>query len=591
MANAALLGRQSEDMPRHSSFSSAISARFSRSKSNVAIAGTPGNPLPPLPPSLPAYALSRPQENSPALGLSPKSPKAKHKGFKQSGRPTISHPILQIPDYDSDGRNFTGFEGVHRPQVPTQPDPGTIDALNLGRMVSQTAAEEILRTPKAKEDAKKDKTPRPSPLQRSKQAFMKASRAFAERLSNSGDSGYGLDKAMRRRAKKPVLPDPSSPAQMSSYRRLHQPIAEGENFTDPKIRALMGDGFPSRKLLPVYESMKSKWSTPPSILVDDVSGATINSTNRPGIDFRMNRAQSYVDSNDRFLSFPHQINAQNWPLQSSPAGANRSTTDIRYSPARSSAVNFDLSTRYDDRIPGLEQHPDVEFFASAPVDFCIPSTRLEPQSTAVKPKRLTAASSPDSSIFENDIEASIDENMSVALARSRRSTDPSMRVKRKSVTEDPRFEVDPAQKRAKRISIGLDIPREDSGLATKIGRLDTRDHHVLVRKDTNTMYETADEDEMMPMGSAMTEPGMFGTSVGKEPMPKEPMTEMADMAWPLQGRPTRPKRNSNPRPRGAIFNRGSWGQTPLISTGEDDSMEIDEVQTNDMMYQMGTNMI
>ena len=666
LADAALLGRQSEDIPRHSSLSSNTLAWLNQSESNVTVAGTPEKPLPPLPSSRPTHILDQQQEINHVLGrpahasylkeesshvlrAKAKGFKAKYKGLKRSGRPEISHPILQVPDHDSDSTNFPDFDGIHRHQAPTQLDPSTTEGINLGRMISspmqQAAAETALLTPKAKENTKKE-----SPLQRGKQAFLRKSRAladaFADRLSSSGE---------RRKANETILPGSSPPAAViSSYQRLHHPIAEGEDLPDPRARLFMGDDHSPRTSLPGYHAMESQSSTPPWARMDDTSsdlyetGPTINRTNRPGIGFGSDRAQSYVDINHEFSSFPQRIDSRNWPIHSSLANFNRSTTDVGYSAAQSSTVYLDSHTRYDDRITGLEQHRDVEVFASCPSDYSTSSDGLESPPTSIKQKHLTATSSSYASSFVSDIEVSTDENLLTVPSRSRRSTGPSVNSKRKSVTEDPRSDVDLAQKRAKRTSIrsdilredvflannvdhldtgdldilaqedtngldipredvvlandighldtgdhdilaredtnGLDIPREDVVLANDIGHLDTGDHDILAREDTNTMDPSSDENEMEPMTPSMRRLTMNSKKNGKQPVPTEPTMETP------QGPSTQPTRSSNRRPRGQRFSQFSWGEFQPLIMDEDDQMEIDELQTNDEIYQMGTNM-
>lgn len=616
-------------------------AWINESQSNVSVAGTPEKPLPPLPSSRPtntlnpqqeishvldrpAHAVYQKEESSPVLRSKAKGIKAKYKEWKHSGRPEISHPILQVPDHDSDCANFPDFDGIHRHQAPTQLDSSTIEGINLGRMISspmqQASAETALLTPKSKENTKKE-----SPLQRGKQALIRKGRAFfADRLSSSGE---------RRKAKETVLPGSSPPtAMISSCQRLHRPIAEGEDLPDPRARLFTGDGHSPRTPLLEYHARESQSPTPPWARMDDASSdlyeteATIDRTNRPGIGFGSNRAQSYVDLHYEISSFPQRIGSRNWPIHSSSANANRSTTDIGYSAAQSSTVYLDSRTGYEVRMTGLEQHPDVEEFAGCPSDYSTSSAWLESPPTSIKQKQLTAASSSYSSNFVSDIEASTDENLLVVPFRSSRSTDPSVSSKRKSVTEDPRSDVDLAQKRAKRTSVGsdtqwedvvlannvenldtedydvlaredtngLDIPREDVVLANNVGRLNTGDHEVLAREnantmdpfsdedgannvghldtgdhdivareDTKTMNPSSDENEMEPNTPSYKRLTQNSVRNGKQPEPRGPTTQ-----------PTRP---SNRRPRGQIFSEFSWEEFQQFIPVED---EDDQVETD-----------
>lgn len=213
-------------------------------------------PIPPLPsmypiPSLPPVNPNHhqvAQRFHPAKLAKPKMPK---KGKNPTSRFVISAPIAQDPG-PQDPTLLAHFDGIHLQDIPTSRNTA-VDAVNLNQkianLVQQHAAYE------AQNNAQTDKTTRPSPLQRGRNALAKATRALVIRISSSSSSlGNPASSSGREDtisgSNYGSLTTSADPSADNSPTRIELRRAEGENLSKDKVQRMMGDGFIKRKPLP-----------------------------------------------------------------------------------------------------------------------------------------------------------------------------------------------------------------------------------------------------------------------------------------------------------------------------------------------------
>lgn len=265
LAGETLLDRSSHERARtrsssmnrariRSSSANSAPVELSRFNSAMSISDTrempsPGRP-PPVPP-LPLGNFDRRQPIQQTLSPPISKPKTPTKGNLKSTRPIISAPILSDSG-PSDNALLSKFDGAYL-QDNSSPRNTSADAANLSQKIShlvqQAAAQET------QNDARPEKSPRPSPLQRSKKALVKATRALAVRISSSSSSiGKQASSSVHEdrllSSSNGSVPSSADPSTDNSPTRIELRKAEAENLRRDKVQRVMGDGFVQRKPLP-----------------------------------------------------------------------------------------------------------------------------------------------------------------------------------------------------------------------------------------------------------------------------------------------------------------------------------------------------
>ncbi len=401
-------------------------------------------------------------------------------------------------------------------------------------------------------------------LQRGKKAVVKAGKAIAERFSNSkgrGSRKLTKDNDAQSLADYNLSAHVHQDTDDTDWKRQSRRIAEGSNLNNPKIRALTGDGNIPRKPLPVYESMRRLAQTEQQI-GDGVSSKHHSRSSSfmhgfPGLSFELNNRKS------RPTSLQEPLMWQSY------------RGDIKRCKAEPAPTTTEQTARFSEKISGLAQHPDVDFFSSSPDGYSTPRMRLEPTYTADGTKRLTAvpATAPmilDFSSEENETKSSADELASTPETEVAES----LNLKRKSAKEDLRSTVTPPSKKSKSSQTPS---REDMMLASSISKLDTGSNGALHFKDTNQKVSRGRRE-----GSRGRGLGIFDTGRSKEsPSPH------SDAVKKLRRRHS--KRSSIPKPVSKISARERRASSALMckGTGLDSSADVDDLQLDLSDYNVG----
>ena len=412
-----------------------------------------------------------------------------------------------------------------------------------------------------------------SPLERGKNAFVKATRAIKERLTNSSTSGSSqrprgpTRPASSRRTPSPDsdLPPEYETPEETRRTRLERRIAEGQNLSNPKIWQLTGNGNIPRKPLPVYESMKSRSRRSDSL--DDPFSDGNELESRPlthdfsGFDFdfsnRKNKGRSIPPS---FLSKAHADDP-----------SKTSSTHLIVPPHTS---------RFSSMVSGLAQHADTECFSSSPIGYSTPRIRLESQPPAKQNKSTKGALVRSPSILEFSFEdPSNGTSSSPASPQPRASEGSSLSVKRKGATDDLRSHVKPATKKVKRNSVAS---IESLGLASGISRMETHDERVPLSPKSANTHLLAPQQDQSKLKRGLS---IFDVGKGKAPESREDVG-----ANQLRPNITTLTKSSVPRPSSMAFNRVLHSRPEMhrLSSYDAEDMDIDELQTDDAAYQVGS---
>lgn len=571
LASNALLDDPSAQLIRPSTQDSIAETFLARAKSGGSTTETSDKPLPSIPFKETTTGSIYQKQAKPALVPKTTNLKVPRNGRKQSPKPSISASSLPQGRQNSHNPTLTNVGQAARSNAyVASPQTSTADAAALSKKISdlmqQNAAKELKKRPKHKKSVKNDMsiTPKPSPLERSKTAFAKATRAIVRRLSSTSE--HPAKSKSQKEGNMLLnsiddLPHPETGFLPPLSRgRLNRRIAEGENLGNPKIRDLMGHGHIPRKPLPVYESMKSPKRQSDSVEDPFSDGNELERAITPqtpvdldfgleiGLDIDFSRRKNKRTS--RHEGFPFR-------------GLSHTKSGLNFEPSLSAAES---TSTFSNQTSGLAQHPEVEIFSSSPVGFSTPRIRLEPRPDADGKKRLTGVlmRSP-SSILEFSFEDYETEDEPATPAGGSQLTDHehSLSVKRKSAKEDLRARISPSNKKSRRIS---NASTEDF-LTTEISPLDTQDHRPLLTKDTNARIARTNRERREVKGMCMSDTG----PKGKAPIAAPPFRSRST----LSNRPS-----SISRPTSILFSRETRAHSRQLSTVEGDSMEIDELQMN-----------
>ena len=452
------------------------------------------------------------------------------------------------------------------------------DAEDLSSKISNLIQEAVAQDAQTRQKAAiyASESAKLSPLERGKNAFVKATRAIKERLSNSNTSGSSQrPRSPNRPASSHRTPSPDSdlppeyetPEELRRT-RLERRIAEGENLSNPKIWQLTGNGNIPRKPLPVYESMKSRSRRSNSLDDPFSDGEELQSRPSPhdfsGFDFdfsnRKNKGRSIPPS---FLS-----------KACADGPSQKASTHLAVPPRNS---------RFSSMLSGLAQHSDTEYFSSSPISYSTPRIRLESQPNAKPIKSTKCALVRSPSILEFSFEApSEGASSNPASPQTRASEGSSMSVKRKGATDDLRSQVAPATKKVKRDSIAS---VESLGLASDISKMETHDERIpLSPKSANTHLLVPQQNQ------SKLRRGLSIFDVGKG---KAPESREDDEASTLRPRINNSRKSSVPRPSSMAFNRVLRPRPEMqrLSSFDPGDMDVDELQMDDAAYQVGSKKI
>ncbi|KAK3170916.1 hypothetical protein OEA41_003000 [Lepraria neglecta] len=528
-------------------------------------------PLPPVPPKDPFAEKSRHWKNKQALTAKTTNMKNPATEAKRLTKSTISAPIPIDPLGSATGPSSSSPATSHT--TASAPMSTTIDAAELTRKISnlmqQAAAQESETRRRAAIYAAE--SAKLSPLERGKKAFVKATRAIKDRLSNSSDSSR--PRTARRAASSRRSPSPDSdppptyetPEEVRRH-RLNYRITEGVNLSNPKIRQVTGNGNIPRQPLLVYESMKSRKNRSESSLDDPFSDSKEQESRQS--------PQDYSGFDFDFSKHKNKGKATHASTPTQPQSDSPSETSNQHRTVPQS------TSRFANTISGLAQYSDTTLFSSPPVGHSTPRIRLELQPTANADKSTKGALVRVPSVLEFSFEAPSDDASSSAPSPQPRASDgSSLSVKRKGGTDDLRSGLSPATKKIKTDSIDSS---EDMGLATGISQLDTgAERDPLSPKSTNDQIAK-------PNGNvSKVRRGLSIFNVGKGKAPEEIED---DMPKQFRARPNFSKRASHPRPSSVLFSRGRESRAGMkrLSAVEGDDTDTDELQMNDAAYQVGS---
>ncbi|CAD6570846.1 MAG: hypothetical protein ASARMPREDX12_003958 [Alectoria sarmentosa] len=524
-------------------------------------------PLPPIPKD--PFAEQRQHwQNRPVLAQKTTNMKASDPG-KVASKPKISSPILQEPESSPVRPSPSRPATSHTTQSTFGTQTSTADAAKLSNKISnlmqQAAAQESQTKQKAAIYAAE--SAKLSPLEKGKQAFVKATRAIKERLSSSSSSN---DKPFNTRRLGSIgrsssggwEPPPQYESQEELTRgRLDRRIAEGENLSNPKIQKLTGDGNIPRKPLPVYESMRSRsqhseTDNPFSDADDEDGHLSVEDSSGFGFDFskRKHKGKAVCAS----MPVMEQVD--------SPSEQSDQHLTVPKS-----------TSRFSNMISGLAQHSDTEYFSSSPVGYSTPRIRLEPQPPANGTETTAGALRRSPSILEFSFEGQSEDASSDAQSPKTRASEGSTSVKRKGATEDLRSQVAPATKRMKTDSTSS---KAEAELAVGISQLATGDDRSLLSTEsTNAVVAKPGRNTSKRRGMSM-----FDLSKGK--LPEGTGEDETKKPWT---RAIANKRSSVARPSSVLFSRGRESRAGMqrLEQIDGDGMDIDELQADDVAFHAG----
>ena len=533
-----------------------------RPKSSRATEKALDKPLPPVPLSE-HEDHGQPKRTKPALTVKTTNLRVPTKVEKPPLRPKISNPVLQISEENDNNSALRLINGVPKDTSDKAPKTTTKDAELLNKKITnlmqQASAREAQGTPKKRrEQVNAEFISKPSPIQRGKDAFSRATRAIAGRL-NSG--------------RRPTTPNIRRPGPIESspnsfialeYRAeprsrsatIERRIAEGENLSNSKIQGIIGDGSIPRKPLPVYESMKSRRSStnsPDNPFSDGYQSESLVS----------HEVQAQLDFDfDKRKGKAKQASHKRFPFEDT---ASERITDA--------SIDASPSFQFSNKISGLAQHPDVMAFSSSPIGYSTPGVRLIPTPNTHDQQKAPGTLKRSPSILEFSFEESEEDEVS-AEPKTSNTSDPNGSIKRKSAKYDLHSQLSPAA--VKRLRTSSDTSRDDLALEHDFRQLDTRDTNVLLEKDKNSKARpnTADNNAKGL--------NMFESAKGKVPL-----LSAAGLVKRPRARTGVTKRPSDPRPDSILFSRESRAHYRLRDTTDGDAMEVDELQMYDDCHNVG----
>ena len=391
-----------------------------------------------------------------------------------------------------------------------------------------------------------------SRLQRGRDVFGRAKRAFADHLSSNNERNRINRAGTLRLSSSPDNIGGSIGGMNSNPERgrLTRRIAEGNNLSNPKIQLLTGDGKVIRKPLPVYESMRSRKdyssSSDDVFLAKQDSFDELASSKLPAFDV------DFESVKNRRLSALEPLIA-------------RPRLDTRFA-GPSQASKEMPESKYNEHDSGLAQHPDVMIFSSPPVGFSTPWFRYQAPSNQHGRRRNNTMTSTTPSLPEFDWEVKSDDEDIESQHPTRRGLTAKESLKRKSGSTDLPPESAPSAKKIKKVA-----PKamEDIVLNTGMAHLDTSVDRALKPKDKNRRLSRAQPSDDKGKGLKIFDIGKTKTSTSRA---------METLTKPRTGRPGQRASISGPVLLTPAHHRRV--STPILGFGfqQDDTMSMDELQ-------------
>ena len=440
---------------------------------------------------------------------------------------------------------MTATENPLEPVTPEKMKRNDPVALNrkIGKLLLQAAAQEA--ESRRTEAIYDHEVAKPSPRQRAKKAFVKATQAFKHKLSNgSKDSRRpGLIMAHYHAGGSDyvLVPHDESTEDILD-KRASRRRAEGANLSNPKIQALTGDGTSSRKPLTIYETMRSRTLGSPFV-EDDQSADEMNTDSE-------SNTQKCSD-NERHLDGSGHANPR--------TGSQEAYFDSRQS-------------RFNNNISGHQKH--------LPTRSCVETTTLSssPDASSTPAGRLhdrDGSKHDDHGVLpqiyarpELTIEGPNEEGLlNTPFSHSPFSTDGNQSAKKRVSPCDPPSPTLPLSKKAKVVSR---MPADEAeGVTNAMSSLDTqRDQEFLSKEYHGDIKNTG-------AGKAHRKKGLsiFDVAKGKE-------TEAVQGEAPLkEGHPRALKGNKSSfsRPASRLFCFESRPGIGKFSKLDQDEMDVDEL--------------
>ena len=493
--------------------------------------------------------------------LAPKSTnlRVQGRGSKTVSKLQISNPSPVIPDgkpvqsnVGNSVRDWTvrlSQDASESQQITTSTDAADFNK-KIPKLIHQANQPDDTLAPSShtsQNTSKASESSRGRSLRKGREVLVRAKRAISERLSVSEDRKLGHN-TVGDSGRDEFNVVPYKIEENSSRQRLSRRIAEGENLSNPKIRALTGDGNFPRKPLPVYESMTSlrrQSSSSDDPFSDDVGSNDTSLSHKLDtfdVDFSGGKGDR-SSTMEPLLPRQHQSSSQE---RNDTSMMSRSRPIPRYSPSRS----------------GLTQHPDIEFFSSSPVGFSTPRVRLEPLVSTSGKKRLSTVSARSPSILDFSFERLSDDDTDELQRVPDRARSPTLSLKRKTGRANLRSGLSPAPKKTK--STDLQEASLRSGLAkleaSGNGSLTVRDAYKKLKNATST-------------GSKTKGLKIFDVCKGQEPKReiRDDAKKSNNLSTGTQSSDLRPavRHTRGQRSRSAIS---------LGSTIHEETMSIDELQ-------------
>ena len=190
------------------------------------------------------------------------NPKVRAKDWAQSDKAQGEVPVQPQSAFGEDLQKSMTATGSSReratPRTSTRNDPVALNR-KIGKLLQQAAAQEA--ESRRTEAIYDHEVAKPSPRQRAKKAFVKATQAFKHKLSSGSNDSRRPDLIMAHYhagGSDYVLVPHDESTENTLDQRVSRRKAEGVNLSNPKIQALTGDGSAPRKPLTIYETMRSR---------------------------------------------------------------------------------------------------------------------------------------------------------------------------------------------------------------------------------------------------------------------------------------------------------------------------------------------
>lgn len=512
LASTSLLDTHDKESGASSTRNSSPRSALSQTEDALKMKRSTAKPLPLLPSSAHLQKMDKNNAKRPVLGAKSTNMKVANKTSKIPTKPQISPPILISSSMDP-------FEGVAGHARSPAAEQAHIDK-KIFHLQQQADAQAAETREKEKRLAAIEASFRPSPLQRGKSVLMTAKRAITSRI--------GSPKIKLGRTKNPLNRTLSG----LEYGSIGRP----SNLATA-----------SHRPLPVYESMRTRRETPePQEGRDPFSDAM--ETNEAWSDFEFDFDRRKVKPGSR----------------GNTSSSHMPSVDVLQDPASEKlVVQSKTPISFSNKISGLRQHPDAEFFSSSPVGFSTPRVRLAPTCDENGKKRLSTVLVRDPSSLDFSLEQEHTDEDGDPLVLDYNKVEPSSSMKRKSATEDLRFQ---GSKRAKTDSA---TSNETTVLVQGFGQLGANDVQAMEGVELNPGDGSIRSDTSNSKGF-----GIFDMGNGKE---TEARIE-SSAGYSSIRRHSRALSTSSSRPTSVLFSRESRARVPLLETHKDDEMDVDELQ-------------